>query len=169
MLSLINRISKFSFRVILKLLPISAFPVINRICLRLMGIKIGKDAIIYSSVQVLGSVKVQIGDSTFIGHETLIMGGPSKIKIGRNCDISSRVNLITGSHEIGQFDRRAGKGVSNNITIEDGVWIGFGCTVLGGVTIGKGSIIGANSLVNKNIPANSIYGGTPAKEIRPIE
>ena len=96
------------------------------------------------------------------------MGGESFIKIGENCDISSNVSLICGTHEIGNMNRRAGKGISKDIIICDGVWIGYGSTIMGGVTIGEGSIIAAGSLVNKNVPKNTIYGGIPAKEIKKI-
>ena len=52
------------------------------------------------------------------------------------------------------------------IQIEENVWIGANCTVLKGVTIGRGSVIGAGSLINKNIPKNEIWGGSPAKFIK---
>ena len=46
-----------------------------------------------------------------------------------------------------------------NITIEDDVWFGFGCTVMSDVTIGKGAIIGAGSLVTKDVPSYGIVWG----------
>lgn len=58
----------------------------------------------------------------------------------------------------------------NSITIENNVWIGAGAVILPGVTIGTGSIVAANSVVNSDIPPNSLYAGTPAtfKNIRLI-
>ena len=50
------------------------------------------------------------------------------------------------------------------IIIEDNVWIGTSCIILKGVTIGSGSIIGAGSLVNRNIPPNEIWCGSPASQ-----
>ncbi len=59
--------------------------------------------------------------------------------------------------------------IQDNITIpiyiEDDVWIASNVTILKGVTIGKGAIVAANSVVNKDVPAYTIYGGTPAKKI----
>ena len=52
------------------------------------------------------------------------------------------------------------------IVIEDDVWIGTQSIILKGVTIGKGSIVGAGSLVNRSIPGNEIWAGSPAKFIR---
>jgi len=55
------------------------------------------------------------------------------------------------------------------VIIKRGAWIGFGATILPGVTIGEFSVIGANSLVNKNIPPRVFAAGTPAKIIRKLE
>jgi len=72
-----------------------------------------------------------------------------------------------GSHEIAiESERSAGIGFSKSIIIDDGVWIGFGATVLPGVKIGKNSIIGAGSIVNKTIPPYTIAAGNPCKIIK---
>lgn len=165
---MIRRIKMFFGRILLKFLPLQAFSKINRYCFKLMGHVIGSDTVVYSSVEMLGLIKVEIGKDTFVGHRTLFMGGDSVIKIGNNCDISSNVSLIGGSHEIGDSKRRAGKGISMDITIGDGVWIGYRSLIMGGVTIGDGAIIAAGSVVNKSVPKNTIFGGVPAKEIRKL-
>ncbi|WP_281637377.1 acyltransferase [Flavobacterium marginilacus] len=165
---MIRRLKPFFGRVILKILPLQAFPKINRFCYILMGHILGRAVVLYSSVEILGLIKVEIGNNSFVGHRTLFMGGNSLIKIGNNCDISSNVSLICGSHEIGDFTRRAGKGISSDITIGNSVWIGYGSLILGGVTIEDGAIIAAGSVVNKSVPKNTIYGGVPAKEIKKI-
>lgn len=53
------------------------------------------------------------------------------------------------------------------IVIEDDVWIGYGTTVLSGVTIGKGAVVAAGSVVTKDIPPYTIAGGNPARPIKP--
>jgi len=55
---------------------------------------------------------------------------------------------------------------SSPIIIKKNVWIGDGCYILPGVTVGENSIIGANSVVNDNIPPNTIAVGSPAKAIK---
>lgn len=165
---MIRRIKMFIGRIILKTLPLRAFSKINSHCFKLMGHIIGRNTVLYSSVEMLGLIKVKIGNNSFVGHRTLFMGGDSIIKVGENCDISSNVSLICGSHEIGDSKRRAGKGISKDITIGNGVWVGYGSLILGGVTIGDGAIIAAGSVVNKSVPENAVYGGVPAKEIRRI-
>ena len=54
------------------------------------------------------------------------------------------------------------------IKIEEDVFIGAGCIVLKGVTIGKGSVIGAGSVVTKMVPAGQVWAGNPARYIRDV-
>jgi virginiamycin A acetyltransferase len=53
-----------------------------------------------------------------------------------------------------------------DIVIMNDVWIGYGCTVLSGVTIGNGSILAARSVVTKDVPPYSIVGGNPARVLK---
>jgi maltose O-acetyltransferase len=163
---MIKRLKMFIGRAVLGLLPLQAFPKLNRLMLVFMGHHVARDVVFYSSSQIVGLVKVTIGAATFVGHQSLIMGGDSNVEIGANCDISSRVSIITGTHEIGNSTRRAGKGYSKNIYIGNGTWIGYGTTIIGGVNIGAGCIIAAGSVVNKDIPANTIAAGVPARPLR---
>lgn len=165
---MIIRLRMFIGRILMKLLPLQAFPNVNLLALRMMGHLIGRRVVFYSSSEIIGLVQVRIGNNSFVGHNSLFMGGESLIEIGDNCDISSNVSLITGSHQIGDSLRRAGQGLSKDIFIGNGVWVGYGVTILGGVKVGAGSIIAAGSLVNKNVPENVIYGGIPAKLIKCI-
>jgi acetyltransferase-like isoleucine patch superfamily enzyme len=55
------------------------------------------------------------------------------------------------------------------IKIGEGVWIGARATILPGVTIGAGSVVAAGSLVTKDMPANVLIAGVPAKVIRELE
>lgn len=83
----------------------------------------------------------------------------NKVRIGANCVIAD-----------GDFhldDPRVGE--PRPVRIEDNVWLGYGVIVMKGVTIGENSIIGMNSIVTKDIPANSIAVGSPAKVIKRIK
>ena len=56
--------------------------------------------------------------------------------------------------------------VEIDVEIKDNVWIGYGAVITKGVTIESGVIIGANAVVTKDVPANAIVGGVPAKIIK---
>jgi len=162
---MIKKIYLSLLRFIFKRLPLSKFFKFKNFLLKLQGIKINNNARIFSSVQIFGPNTIIIGNDTFIGHETLINGSyNSKIIIGNFVDISHRVTISTGTHEIDILgNHTAGKGISADIIINDGVWIGMNSIILPGVTIGKKSIIAAGSVVTKSVPEYSIVAGNPAK------
>lgn len=151
---------RYFVNIILNILPGSRCFAIKRFLLTQAGVVVGKNVRVMR-VRIEG-VKLIIGDNSYIGDETIITGGESTVNIGMNCDISSRVSIVTGTHKIGSIKQAAGEGYAEDITIGDGVWIGFGATILNGVTVGDGAIIAAGSVVTKNIPAGVLVGGVPA-------
>lgn len=82
------------------------------------------------------------------------------------CNIAYKVTFITSTYEIADRERRAGKPISEEITVGDGTWIGANVTILPGVNIGSGVIIAAGSVVVYDCEDNSIYAGNPAKLIK---
>ncbi len=99
------------------------------------------------------------------------------IRIGNNVHIASKVDFIT--HDIthvvlNNLPKFAGGGTEIQekigcIEIKDNVFIGSNTTVLGGVRIGKNVIVAAGSLVNKDVPDNSIVAGIPARVVGSFE
>jgi acetyltransferase-like isoleucine patch superfamily enzyme len=121
---------------------------------------------------------ISIGDySSLWGPNLDIVTGNQKVTIGNFCSIARNVSMQTYNHNskkitsyfIGQnlFDEKweNEKVSKGNITIENDVWIGAHCVVLGGVTIANGAVVAANSVVIKDVPAFSIVAGSPAKVI----
>jgi maltose O-acetyltransferase len=156
-------------RTILSKTPFLLFPRWNAALFRMLGYKVDYTARIFSSVQILGKISVEIGARSFVGHETLIAGGMASIKIGSDCDISDRVMIICGTHEITRAGpRAAGTGCGKDIIIDNGVWIGFGAHILPGVHIGEHAIVGAGSVVTKNVRPFVIVAGNPARELREL-
>lgn len=136
---------------------------------RMCGLDIASTARLVSSARIWGRMGVHIGAETFVGHDVLIVGGAGGVWIGDNVDIGPRVNIVAGSHRIDVTGARsAGPGVSRRITIETGVWVGAGSTILSGVTIGAKSVIGAGSVVTKDIPAAMVAYGVPCRVARPL-
>ena len=82
---------------------------------------------------------------------------------GPNCQ------FLTPTHPLNPVDRKNLWEGGLPITVEDNVWFGGGVTVLPGVTIGENSVIGAGAVVTRDIPANSVAVGNPAKVIKTID
>ena len=107
----------------------------------------------------------QIGKNVFINHACsfLDMGG---ITVEDNVLIGPKVNLITENHPLDSRDRRAL--VCKPINIKRNAWIGAAATILPGVTIGENAVVAAGAVVSKDVPANTVVGGIPAKVIKLI-
>lgn len=124
-----------------------------------------------STVRIMGPLssfcKLKIGSDTFIGR-AFSCEGNGIVCIGKNCDIAPQVTILTGTHEIGDCSRRAGSGITTDVSIGDGVWIGACSVILPGVHIGNGCIIGAGAVVTKDVPDNTKAIGIPAKHV-PIQ
>lgn len=108
---------------------------------------------------------IHIGRGVFInsGCKFQDQGG---IYIGDRCLIGHNVVIATLDHGMLPEDR--GDLIPHRVTIGSGVWIGSGSIVLPGVTIGDNAVIGAGSVVTKDIPADMIAVGDPARVIKSI-
>lgn len=151
-------------------------------------IKIGENCLINGTFTIEKSIsKITIGNNTYIGGSNLVC--LDKITLGNNVLVSWGCTIMdNNSHSLNYNVRvtdlpSALKGAKEGnfskyknwddidykeIIIEDNVWIGFNVIILKGVKIGKCSIIGAGSVVTKDVPEYSIYGGNPAKLIKKI-
>ncbi len=108
---------------------------------------------------------ITIGKNVFINHACsfLDMGG---ITIEDRVLIGPKVNLVTENHPLAPANRRAL--VAKPIVIKCNAWIGAGATILPGVTIGENAVVAAGAVVSKDVSANTIVGGVPAKVIKAI-
>jgi len=92
-----------------------------------------------------------------------------EIRIGDNCMLGPNVHIYTATHPINPFERNSGKEYGKPVNIGDNVWIGGGSIINPGVTIGDNVVIASGSVVTKDVPANVVVGGNPAKIIKQIE
>jgi acetyltransferase-like isoleucine patch superfamily enzyme len=111
-------------------------------------------------------LRITVGRNVFINQNCTIydLGG---VDIADDVLIGPNVSLITSGHPVPPSQRRAAV-VASPIVIERNVWIAAGATVTGGVTIGENSVVAAGSVVSRDVPANTLVGGTPARVIRSI-
>lgn len=105
--------------------------------------------------------QVRFGRNVFINHHLTMMsiGG---ITIGNNVQIGPNVTLATDNHDLQNHNILA----CQPINIQDNAWLGANATILPGVTVGKNAVIAAGAVVTKDVPANTVVAGTPARVIR---
>lgn len=155
-------------RLILILLPETRFFGFKRFLFTLQGCKIGKNTRICSSVKIFGAGNVTIGNNVWIGPEVILISS-SSIFIDDNVDIGPCVFMGTGSHVLGDLrDRMAGTGLSKDIIIRKGCWLGSKSLIMPGVTIDAMSVVNAGSIVTKTHEPNSLLAGIPAKVVKKI-
>ena len=142
------------FKIIAKLRPIIFRP---------FFIKIGKNVVIHDNVIFKFPEYIGIGDNVQIAPGCVIVGGAA-LSIGSDVLMGSGTKITTSSHNHSRTDipiRIQGLSFAP-IIIEDDVWFGFNCVVLGGTIIEKGSIVGANSvLAGSTFDEFSIIVGAP--------
>ncbi|WP_455587605.1 DapH/DapD/GlmU-related protein [Bacteroides sp.] len=108
---------------------------------------------------------ITIGKNVFInaGCHFQDHGG---ITLGDGCLIGHNVVFATLNHNLNPENRAAM--IPAPIIVGKNVWIGSNATILPGITIGDGAVVAAGAVVTKNVPANTIVGGVPAKHIHNI-
>ncbi len=110
---------------------------------------------------------VEIGEKTVFGQECTI-SAYQRVRIGEQCVIADRAMFIDFDHGVVDVEtpiRRQGI-YKRDVEVGSNVWIGYGACILRGVRVGDNSIIGTNSVVTKDVPANAVVGGVPAKVLR---
>jgi len=110
---------------------------------------------------------VEIGAKTVMGQECTI-SAYQRVRIGDECVIADRAMFIDFDHGMVEVERPIRKqGIyKRDVEVGNNVWIGYGACVLRGVSVGDNAVIGTNSVVTKDVPANAVVGGIPARIIR---
>lgn len=151
----------------------------------LKNVKVGKNVKFFNFVNAYGC---SIGDNSKVGAFVEIQKGAT---IGKNCKISSHSFICEGvhiadnvfiGHNVTFINDKFPKAANDDgslqteadwdcieTNIEEGVSVGSSATILCGITIGKKALIGAGAVVTKNVPANAIVAGNPAKIIKYID
>ncbi|WP_349549914.1 sugar O-acetyltransferase [Leuconostoc pseudomesenteroides] len=128
----------------------------------------GKNIFIEIPLQVDYGFNIHVGDN-FFGNNNLTLADAAPIHIGDNVLIGPYTGIYTGGHSIDPDLRtKEGAEYAFPVTIGDNVWIGANVTITPGATIGENSVIGAGSVITKDIPANVVAFGNPAKVAREI-
>ena len=111
---------------------------------------------------------IRVGDDFFANYNVTIIDRAPVI-IGDGALLAPGVVIATVNHAFLPEARRKCLCTAKKVVIGDDVWLGANCTVLPGVTIGSNVIIAAGAVVNRDVPDNCVFGGVPARFIRPLE
>lgn len=130
---------------------------------------IGDDCVVNNTSIILDneSSEIRIGNKTSIAKAQIVSLESYKIEIGEDCMLSYDIEIRnTDSHKI--YDKNTNKRINegNSINIGNHVWLGMRAIILKGVNIGDNSIVAAGSIVTKDVKANTIISGNPAKQIK---
>ena len=111
--------------------------------------------------------EVEIGRKSVIGQECTI-SAYQRVKIGEQCVIADRAMFIDFDHGVVEVERpiRLQGIYKRDVEVGSNVWIGYGACILRGVRVGDNSVVGTNSVVTKDVPANAVVGGVPARVLR---
>ena len=111
--------------------------------------------------------EVEIGAKTVIGQECTI-SAYQQVRIGEQCVIADRAMFIDFDHGVVEVERpiRVQGIYKRDVEVGSNVWVGYGACVLRGVHVGDNSILGTSTVLTRDIPANAVVAGAPARIIR---
>lgn len=144
-----------------------AMPERQSILQQLLG-QIGRNSIIEPPFYCAYGQNIYIGDYVFLNVLCTILDC-NKVQIGNHVMIGPGVQIYTAAHHLQAEIRNQGCEIATTIVIEENVWIGGSAILLPGVKIGRNSVVGAGAVVTRDVPANTVVGGNPARVIREIE
>lgn len=146
----------------------------NKYTLRFRGLlvkpfikNVGRNFQLGSGVTLLNSYNLEIGDNVYIAKGSWVnsMGG---LRIEDEVVIAPYVVISTMQHLFKDNSVRFAGSTPGSVKIGKGSWLAAHSSIKCGIEIGKGNLIAANSFVSNNTEDNMVYGGVPAKKIKPI-
>ena len=129
--------------------------------------KTGKTFLIEQPFYCDYGYNIEIGENFYSNVNCVILDG-AKVTFGDNVFVAPNCGFYTAGHPLDVKQRNAGIEYAYPITIGNNVWIGANVSVLPGVTIGDNCVIGAGSVVNRDIPANSVAVGNPCRVVKTV-
>ena len=120
---------------------------------------------VHGPFTAVNASNIRVGANVAINHGVFLLGH-SGITIGNGVVLSAGCMLIDGGLVRGDGTPtvdRAHAGAP--IVLEDGAWIGAGAIILAGVTVGRNAVVGTGSVVTRDVPADTVVAGNPARPI----
>lgn len=138
---------------------------IRQILSTITGADIAETVVIFPPIYINYGKHLSIGKNVFINFNCtfLALGG---IVIEDNVLIGPDVKIMSEGHPLSPVERQSL--VPGKVHIKQNAWIGAGATILPGISIGENAVVAAGSVVTKDVPANTVVAGIPAKVIKSL-
>ena len=133
--------------------------------LKLFGAKLEWDANVYASVKIWAPWRLKMGHRACLGPD-VICYNQDWVVLEDDAIVSQYSYLCTASHDVEKQNTADGSLIIAPIVLEKKAWIGSRAYIGLGVCIGENAIVGATASVYKDVPANTIVGGNPAKVLK---
>jgi maltose O-acetyltransferase len=111
--------------------------------------------------------QTHVGARTFINFGVVLLD-VARITIGDDVQVGPNVQFLTPTHPVEAAPRRAALEAARPITVGDNVWLGGGVILCPGVSIGENTVVGAGAVVTRDLPANVVAVGSPARVVREL-
>lgn len=141
------------------------FSFIRKLLGEITGSLIDQSTTLFSPLHINLGIFTRIGKNVFINADCsfLDIGG---IILEDNVQIGPKVSLVTESHQLDPAERKSL--MVKPVVIKQNAWIGAGAIILPGVTVGENAVVAAGAVVSKDVPANTVVAGVPAKVVKTI-
>ena len=108
---------------------------------------------------------IHVGERFYANFDCVILD-VCPVHIGDNCMLAPGVHIYTATHPLDAEERNSGVEYGKPVRIGNNVWIGGRAVINPGVTVGDNVVIASGAVVTKDVPANAVVGGNPAKIIK---
>jgi maltose O-acetyltransferase len=138
----------------------------DRLLRELLG-SVGDGVVVKPPLRCDYGSQIAIGDRTFVNYDCVLLD-VAEVAIGADCQLGTRVQLVTATHPLEPQPRRDRWEAGEPIALGDNVWLGSGAIVCPGVSIGTDTVVGAGAVVTRDLPAGVLAVGVPARVIREL-
>lgn len=134
--------------------------------LRLLGAKVGERVVLYPGLWIMPVRGLELGDDVDLAKGVLITG-KGGVSVGDRTLVGYGTRIISSNHKVSETGTIFGSGHEHSpVRIGEDVWIGAGCTILPGVSIGRRAVVAAGAVVTKDVREGEVVAGVPARLIR---
>ncbi|MDD3920258.1 MAG: maltose acetyltransferase domain-containing protein [Eubacteriales bacterium] len=129
--------------------------------------KMGENVWLEPPIYTAYGSNVTVGSNVYFNFNTTLVDDYT-ITIGSNVMFAPNVSIAVTNHPLHPVLRQRGEMYARPVVIEDWVWLGTGCIICPGVTVGEGAVIGAGSVVTRDVPPYTFAAGNPCRVIREL-